>query len=84
MNELERMAGNVIVCGFAGLSAPAAVQRWLSERSVAGLILFTRNIDDLAQATELIATCSDGPILRSRFWCASIKKGDAWHAFASP
>ena len=60
MNELERMAGNVIVCGFGGLSAPAAVQRWLSERSVAGLILFTRNIDDLAQATELIATCSDG------------------------
>jgi beta-N-acetylhexosaminidase len=60
MNELERTAGSVIVCGFEGLSAPARVRRWLSEGSVAGLILFKRNIDDLAQATELIATCTEG------------------------
>ena len=54
------MAGNVIVCGFAGLAAPATVHRWLSEKSVAGLILFGRNIDDMDQAAELIATCTEG------------------------
>ncbi len=59
MNDLERMAGNVIVCGFAGLAAPAMVRRWVAEESVAGLILFGRNIDDLGQATELVATCTD-------------------------
>ena len=60
MNELQRMAGNVIVCGFEGLAAPAAIRRWLSEQSVAGLILFGRNIDDMDQAAELIATCTEG------------------------
>jgi beta-N-acetylhexosaminidase len=58
MNELERMAGNVIVCGFAGLEAPATIHRWLSEQSVAGLILFKRNIDGVDQAAALIASCT--------------------------
>jgi beta-N-acetylhexosaminidase len=60
MNELERMAGNVIVCGFGGLTAPATIHRCLSERSVAGLILFKRNVEDPDQAAELIATCTEG------------------------
>ena len=60
MNELERMAGNVIVCGFSGLEAPTTVHRWLSEESVAGLILFKRNIDDVEQAAALIASCIAG------------------------
>ena len=60
MNELERMAGNVIVCGFGELAAPATVRRWVTEGSVAGLILFGRNIDDTEQAAELIATCTAG------------------------
>jgi beta-N-acetylhexosaminidase len=60
MNELERMAGNVIVCGFGGLEAPATVHRWLSEQSVAGLILFKRNIDHVDQAAALIASCVAG------------------------
>ncbi len=54
------MAGNVIVCGFEGLAAPATVRGWVSEQSVAGLILFGRNIDDTQQATELIASCTAG------------------------
>ena len=52
------MAGNVIVCGFAGLEAPATIHRWLSEQSVAGLILFKRNIDGVDQAAALIASCT--------------------------
>ncbi|MGB8329133.1 MAG: beta-N-acetylhexosaminidase, partial [Polyangiales bacterium] len=60
MNELETLAGNVIVCGFDGLEAPAMVHRWLSEQSVAGLILFKRNIDDLEQTVGLVASCVQG------------------------
>jgi len=51
------MAGNVIVCGFGGLEAPARIHQWLAEQSVAGLILFRRNIDDVEQAAALIASC---------------------------
>jgi beta-N-acetylhexosaminidase len=58
MNELERMAGNVIVCGFTGLDAPLTIRQWLGERSVAGLILFKRNIGDIGQAADLIASCT--------------------------
>jgi beta-N-acetylhexosaminidase len=60
MNDLERMAGNVIVCGFSGTAAPSAIQAWLSAEAVAGLILFKRNIEDLDQATALIASCVEG------------------------
>ncbi|MBW1761205.1 MAG: beta-N-acetylhexosaminidase [Deltaproteobacteria bacterium] len=68
MNELERMAGNVIVCGFSGLEAPATVHQWLAQQAVAGLILFKRNIDDVDRAAALIASCTarqdpDLPIL---------------------
>lgn len=58
MNELERMAGNVIVCGFAGLDVPPMVHEWLSKQSVAGLILFKRNIGDVGQVASLIASCA--------------------------
>jgi len=54
------MAGNVIVCGFGGLEAPAAVHQWLAEEVVAGLILFQRNIASVDQAAELIAACTAG------------------------
>lgn len=58
MSEIERTAGNVLVCGFDGTEAPAMLRRWLSTRSVAGLILFKRNIEDVDQAAELIASCA--------------------------
>jgi len=57
MSELERTAGSVIVCGFHGVEAPDEVQRWLAAQTVAGLILFKRNIEDLDQAASLIASC---------------------------
>jgi len=57
MNEIERMAGNVLVCGFDGTEAPSTLRRWLSTGTVAGLILFRRNIEDVDQAAELIASC---------------------------
>lgn len=50
------MAGNVIVCGFQGSQAPPRVHDWISEQCVAGLILFKRNIVDVHQAAELIAS----------------------------
>lgn len=58
MHDLELLAGNVIVCGFHGLEAPATVHRWLAEGSVAGLILFKRNIADVDQTAGLIASCT--------------------------
>ncbi len=57
MNELERMAGGVLVCGFDGLRAPSEVQQWISEDALAGLILFRRNIFDPRQAATLIRSC---------------------------
>jgi beta-N-acetylhexosaminidase len=65
MNELERLAGNAIVCGFTGLEAPPPVRQWLSEDAVAGVILFERNIDDVEQAAESIASWFAGrdPVL---------------------
>lgn len=57
--ELERLAGGVIVCGFPGVEAPPAVHAWLADDSVAGLILFKRNIEDVKQAAQLIASCTE-------------------------
>lgn len=57
MNELERIAGNVIVCGFEGQTAPRQVRRWLDDEALAGVILFKRNIEGVEQAARLIETC---------------------------
>ena len=57
MSELERTAGGVIVCGFDGLGAPDTVRQWLADQTVAGLILFKRNIVDVRQAASLIESC---------------------------
>ena len=57
MNELERLAGGVIVCGFKGVDAPPEIRAWLRNRLVAGLILFKRNIENVYQSAELIASC---------------------------
>jgi beta-N-acetylhexosaminidase len=57
MSEIERMAGSVLVCGFDGTQAPPMLSRWLSTGTVAGLILFKRNIQDVDQAAALIASC---------------------------
>ncbi len=58
MSELERLAGGVIVCGFDGLHAPEPLRDWLTDETVAGVILFKRNIADVAQAAALIEECN--------------------------
>ena len=58
MNDLEQLAGSVMVCGFPGVEAPSDVRAWLADDSVAGLILFKRNFDDVHQAAELITSCT--------------------------
>ena len=52
------MAGNVIVCGFHGLETPETLRQWLSDRAVAGVILFKRNIDGVHHAAALIESCT--------------------------
>ena len=58
MSELEQLAGGVMVCGFPGVEAPPEIRSWLADDSVAGLILFKRNIDDEQQTAELIQSCT--------------------------
>jgi beta-N-acetylhexosaminidase len=57
MSELERTAGGVIVCGFDGPEEPSVVRAWLAAETVAGLILFKRNVEDLDQTASLIESC---------------------------
>jgi beta-N-acetylhexosaminidase len=57
MSELERTAGNVIVCGFDGVALPKRVERWIARDTVAGLILFKRNIESVEQVEVLLARC---------------------------
>ena len=84
MNDLERMAGNVIVCGFGGLEAPATVHQWLSEQAVAGLILFKRNITDVDQATSLIASCTAGRETELPFLVCVDQEGGRVARFGDP
>ena len=48
-----------MVCGFSGADAPADLHKWLADDSVAGLILFKRNIDEVQQAATLISSCTE-------------------------
>jgi beta-N-acetylhexosaminidase len=59
MSELERMAGSVIVCGFQGLAPPPEVNEWLAAQTVAGLILFNRNVESIEQVASLIQSCHE-------------------------
>ena len=65
MSELEQLAGGVMVCGFPGVEAPPEIRSWLADDSVAGLILFKRNIDDEQQTAELIQSCTATPIIQA-------------------
>lgn len=55
MNELERLAGSVIVCGFPDKTVPHDVLEWIKNDSAAGLILFKRNIESPDQTSHVIA-----------------------------
>jgi beta-N-acetylhexosaminidase len=58
MGELETTAGHVIVCGFDGTTLPPRIERWLERDSVAGLILFKRNLESIEQAKSLLDRCA--------------------------
>ncbi len=58
MHELESAAGSVIVYGFHGLTVPDALRSWIDAGSVAGVILFKRNIESVEQAQALIESCT--------------------------
>lgn len=47
-----------MVCGFPRVEVPQGLRTWLANDSVAGLILFERNIDDVQQAAALITSCT--------------------------
>jgi len=58
MSEHETTAGSVIVGGFDGTVLPARVEQWLKSNTVAGLILFERNVESTRQVTSLLEHCA--------------------------
>ncbi|MFO0683236.1 MAG: beta-N-acetylhexosaminidase [Sandaracinus sp.] len=66
MDELERLAGSVLMIGFGGTSLPVAVADALVARALAGVILFKRNVgtmDEVAALGRAIEAASGGPAL---------------------
>jgi beta-N-acetylhexosaminidase len=52
--ELERLAAACLFPGFAGLTVPDDLRRWL-ERGLGGVVLFARNVCDRDQVAALTA-----------------------------
>lgn len=71
VGDAERLAGQLLVVGFDGTSAPAELVREISSGAIGGVVLFKRNVsDDLAQVAELNASLAraaspDMPLLIS-------------------
>ena len=67
MNELDRLAGSVLVAGFPGGELPASIAASLRDGALAGVILFKRNLngslETLAELTRSIAETSELPPL---------------------
>ena len=59
MEELERLAGSVLVAGFGGSTLPTSLSRSLRDGALAGVIVFKRNLtgslDALAELTRAVA-----------------------------
>ena len=60
--NIEQAAGQVMVVGFEGTTLPTDLDRWLRADTLAGLILFSRNIDDPHQAHDLIDSATNGEL----------------------
>lgn len=63
---LESKIGQILVVGFAGLTAPDYVLEWLATERAGGIILFRRNIASPEQLAALVQSCRDAaprPIL---------------------
>jgi len=55
----RQLAGQRIVCGFAGRSAPSGLTRAIGDGEVGGVILFGRNVSSRAQVRSLTAQLQD-------------------------
>ncbi len=51
----RQLAGQRIVCGFPGTSAPATLRQEIAEGELAGVILFARNIRSTRQVAKMTA-----------------------------
>ena len=64
-DELERLAGRVIVAGYSASGPPAPVLEAIGEDALGGVILFKRNVEEglagVARQTRQIADASPGP-----------------------
>ncbi len=66
MNDLRTLAAGVICVGFDGTGLDEALERRLRELPLAGLILFGRNVESLAQTralTDRLREIYDNPII---------------------
>src|SRR5919198_403481 len=54
MKELERLAAACLLPGFAGLTPPDWLRRWI-ERGLGGVVLFSRNVESPEQLAKLTA-----------------------------
>jgi len=53
MDELERLAGSVLMIGFGGRTASPLVRAWLAEGALGGVILFRRNVGTISEVAAL-------------------------------
>jgi beta-N-acetylhexosaminidase len=51
--SLQEKVGQLLMVGFAGTRADASVRRWIQQRRVGGVALFSRNIVNLQQTLQL-------------------------------
>jgi beta-N-acetylhexosaminidase len=56
LEDLRRAAGQLLTIGFAGDAAPSSVLDALADGTIGGVILFRRNVVDVAQVAALNAT----------------------------
>jgi beta-N-acetylhexosaminidase len=67
MSDLTRLAASVLLPGFGGTTLPGWMQSWL-ERGLAGVCLFSQNVEDLAQVrrlTDAVHAARDGALVAS-------------------
>lgn len=54
-DELKELAGRTIIAGFDGIELPAYLASEIEAGELGGIILFSRNVESVAQVAELIA-----------------------------
>jgi beta-N-acetylhexosaminidase len=63
MNDGERLAGSVLVAGFAGSALPDTIAGSLRDGALAGVILFKRNLSTLEALAALSARIAETSVL---------------------